>query len=50
MQEASFALKTNDPAGFNIIDVFAWYISEHCPPINASCQGSGHVVKVAAQA
>jgi len=23
-EEASFALKTNDPAGFNIIDVFAW--------------------------
>ncbi|KAK9803583.1 hypothetical protein WJX72_002138 [[Myrmecia] bisecta] len=23
-QEASFALKTNDPAGFNIIDVMAW--------------------------
>ncbi len=24
VQEASFALKTNDPAGFNIVDVFAW--------------------------
>ncbi len=23
-QEASFALNTNDPAGFNLIDVFAW--------------------------
>ncbi|CAK0784166.1 hypothetical protein CVIRNUC_007369 [Coccomyxa viridis] len=23
-EEASFALKTNDPAGFNIVDVFAW--------------------------
>lgn len=24
VQEASFALKTNDPAGFNIVDVLAW--------------------------
>jgi hypothetical protein len=24
VQEATFALKTNDPAGFNLIDVFAW--------------------------
>ena len=24
-QEATFALKTNDPSGFNLIDVFAWY-------------------------
>ena len=23
-QEATFILSTNDPAGFNIIDVFAW--------------------------
>jgi len=23
-QEASFAMNTNDPAGFNLIDVFAW--------------------------
>ncbi|CAL8469380.1 g8921 [Coccomyxa elongata] len=23
-EEASFALKTNDPAGFNLVDVFAW--------------------------
>jgi photosystem I subunit V len=23
-QEATFALKTNDPAGFNIVDVLAW--------------------------
>ena len=23
-QEASFVLNTNDPAGFNLIDVFAW--------------------------
>eukprot|EP00884_Botryococcus_braunii_P003870 jgi/Botrbrau1/13484/Bobra.0082s0080.1 len=23
-EEASFALKTNDPAGFNIVDVLAW--------------------------
>ena len=26
LQEASFALKTNDPAGFNIVDVFAWWV------------------------
>ena len=24
LQEATFAIKTNDPAGFNLIDVFAW--------------------------
>jgi len=23
-EEASFVLKTNDPAGFTIVDVFAW--------------------------
>ena len=23
-QEASFVLKTNDPSGFNLIDVLAW--------------------------
>ncbi|KAK9908332.1 hypothetical protein WJX75_006229 [Coccomyxa subellipsoidea] len=23
-EEASFALKTNDPAGFNLVDVMAW--------------------------
>ena len=28
-QEATFALKTNDPAGFNLIDVFAWYALPH---------------------
>ena len=28
-QEATFALKTNDPAGFNLIDVFAWYDTIH---------------------
>ena len=26
LQEATFALKTNDPAGFNIVDVFAWWV------------------------
>jgi hypothetical protein len=29
-QEASFALKTNDPAGFNLVDVMAW--CAHAPP------------------